>query len=96
MIAAHTGGEPPNSTPQAVRSVAVAASQWHSNDMICGGRLLRPERDHTASGEVCQPQSAAKRTRPAQLLIDTLIEGQLRDLGPLKFQLVDAPQMNRS
>lgn len=83
------------------------AWQWRQangalSDMVCRGLLVMLER----AGQITLPPVSyvrhnplARRARPAPLLIDTTsIEGRLRELGPLEFQLVrrtgDEPLFN--
>jgi Domain of unknown function (DUF4338) len=102
MIAAH-----PEASRRTLSKKLCEAWQWRQangalSDMLCRGLLLMLQR----SGQITLPpvkyvrhNPLAKRARPAPLLIDTTpIEGELRDLGPVEFQLVrrtaDEPLFN--
>ncbi len=102
MIAAH-----PEASRRTLSKKLCAAWQWRQAngalcDMICRSLLLMLER----TGKITLPpvnyvrhNPLAKRARPAPLLIDsTSVEGELRELGPLEFQLVrrtgDEPLFN--
>ncbi|MBV9480595.1 MAG: hypothetical protein JO249_07570 [Acidobacteria bacterium] len=92
MIAAH-----PEASRRTLSKKLCEAWQWRqangaSCDMICRGLLLMLER----GGKITLPpvnyvrhNPLARRARPVPLLIDsTPVEGELRELGPLEFQLV--------
>jgi hypothetical protein len=92
MLAAH-----PEASRRALSKKLCEAWPWRQAngalcDMLCRGLLLMLQR----SGQITLPpvkyvrhNPLAKRARPAPLLIDTTpIEGELRDLGPVEFQLV--------
>ena len=92
MIAAY-----PHASRRRLSKKLCEAWQWRQangalSDMVCRGLLLILER----AGEITLPpvkyvrhNPLAQRARPGALLIDaTPIEGELRDLGPLEFQLV--------
>lgn len=102
MIAAH-----PEASRRTLSKQLCEAWQWRQangalSDMVCRGLLLMLNR----AGQIELPPVSyvrnnplAKRTRPVPVLIDTTpIEGELRDLGPLEFQLVrrtaDEPLFN--
>jgi hypothetical protein len=102
MIAAH-----PGASRRTLSQKLCEAWQWRQangvlSDMVCRSLLLMLER----AGEITLPpvkyvrhNPLAKRARPAPVLIDTTpIECDLRDLGPLEFQLVrrtaDEPLFN--
>ena len=92
MIAAH-----PAASRRSLSKKLCEAWQWRQangalSDMVCRGLLLLLER----AGQITLPpvkyvrhNPLAHRARPEPLLIDaTPIQGKLRDLGRLEFQLV--------
>jgi hypothetical protein len=92
MVDAH-----PEASRRTLSKRLCEAWQWRQangalSDMLCRGLLLMLER----AGQITLPpvkyvrhSPLAKRARPTPLLIDTTpMEGGLRDLGPLEFQLV--------
>ena len=92
LIAAH-----PQASRRRLSKKLCEAWQWRQangalSDMVCRGLLLMLER----AGQITLPpvkyvrhNPLAHRARPEPLLIDaTPIQGELRDLGPLEFQLV--------
>jgi Domain of unknown function (DUF4338) len=102
LIAAH-----PGASRRTLSKKLCEAWQWRQangalSDMVCRSLLLMLER----GGEIILPpvkyvrhNPLAKRARPMPRLIDsTPMEGELRDLGPLDFQLVrrtgDEPLFN--
>jgi hypothetical protein len=102
MIAAH-----PGASRRTLSKKLCEAWQWRQtngvlSDMVCRGLLLMLDR----AGQIKLPRVSyvrnnplAKRTRPVPVLIDTTpIEGELRDHGPVEFQLVrrtaDEPLFN--
>jgi Domain of unknown function (DUF4338) len=102
LIAAH-----PQASRRTLSKKLCEAWQWRQangalSDMLCRSLLLMLER----AGEITLPpvtyvrhNPLAQRARPASLLIDaTPIEGELRDLGRVEFQLVrrtaDEPLFN--
>lgn len=102
VISAH-----PSASRRTLSKMLCEAWQWRQangalSDMVCRSLLVMLER----AGEIALPpvkyvrhNPLAKRARPMPRLIDsTSIEGKLRDLGPLDFQLVrrtgDEPLFN--
>lgn len=102
MITAH-----PGASRRTLSQKLCEAWQWRQangalSDMVCRGLLVMLER----AGQITLPPVSyvrhnplASRARPVALLIDnTPIEGELRELGPLEFQLVrrtgDEPLFN--
>jgi uncharacterized protein DUF4338 len=102
VIAAH-----PSASRRTLSKMVCDAWQWRQangalSDMVCRSLLVMLER----AGEIVLPpvkyvrhNPLAKRARPMPRLIDsTPIEGELRELGPLDFQLVrrtgDEPLFN--
>jgi Domain of unknown function (DUF4338) len=102
MIATH-----PGASRRTISKKLCEAWQWRQangalSDMICRGLLLMLER----ACQITLPplkfvrhNPLAKRARPAPVLVDsTPIEGELRELGQLEFQLVrrtgDEPLFN--
>lgn len=102
MIASH-----PEASRRTLSKKLCEAWQWRQangalSDMVCRSLLVTLER----AGQITLPpvkyvrhNPLAKRTRPMPRLIDsTPIEGELRELGPLDFQLVrrtgDEPLFN--
>jgi len=92
LIAAH-----PDASRRTLSTKLCETWQWRQSngalrDMVCRGLMLMLHR----AGRITLPpvdyarhNPLACRARPAPALIDaTPIEGQLRDLGPLEFQLV--------
>ena len=97
----------PGTSRRALSKQLCEVWQWRQangalSDMVCRGLLVMLER----AGQISLPPVSyvrhnplARRARPAPLLIDTTaIEGRLRELGPLEFQLVrrtgDEPLFN--
>lgn len=102
MITAH-----PGASRRTLSQKLCEAWQWRQangalSDMVCRGLLVMLER----AGQITLPPVSyvrhnplASRARPVALLIDnTPIEGELRELSPLEFQLVrrtgDEPLFN--
>jgi hypothetical protein len=102
MIAAHSGA-----SRRTLSKKLCEAWQWRQangvlSDMVCRSLLVMLER----AGEITLPpvkyvrhNPLAKRARPLPRLLDTTpVEGELRELGPLDFQLVrrtgDEPLFN--
>jgi hypothetical protein len=102
LIATH-----PQASRRTLSKKLCEAWQWRQgngtlSDMVCRSLLLMLER----AGQIILPpvkyvrhNPLAKRARPMPRLIDTTpIEGELRELGPLDFQLVrrtgDEPLFN--
>ena len=92
LIAAH-----PEASRRTLSKKLCEAWEWRQpngtlSDMVCRGLLVQLER----AGEIRLPPVSyvrhnplAKRARPTPLLLDmTPIESELRELGPLEFQLV--------
>lgn len=92
LIAAH-----PEASRRRLSQKLCEAWQWRQangalSDMLCRSLLVMLER----SGQIRLPpvtyvrhNPLAKRARPAPLLMDTTpIECELRDLGPVEFQLI--------
>jgi hypothetical protein len=92
LIGAH-----PQASRRTLSKKLCEAWQWRQangalSDMVCRSLLLMLE----GAGQIKLPpvnyvrhNPLAKRARPMPRLIDTTpIEGQLRELGPLDFQLV--------
>lgn len=92
MIASH-----PGASRRTLSKKLCEAWQWRQangawSDMVCRSLLVMLER----AGEITLPpvkyvrhNPLAKRARPLPWLIDTTpLEGELRELGPLDFQLV--------
>ena len=92
MIASH-----PGASRRTLSTKLCEAWQWRQangawSDMVCRSLLVMLER----AGQITLPpvkyvrhNPLAKRARPLPWLIDTTpMEGELRELGPLDFQLV--------
>jgi hypothetical protein len=99
LIATH-----PQASRRTLSKKLCEAWQWRQangrlSDMVCRSLLLMLER----AGQIILPpvkyvrhNPLAKRARPMPRLIDTTpIEGELRELGPLDFQLVRRTEDDR-
>ncbi len=102
LIAAHPGASRRKLSEKLCEAWNWRQANGALRDMVCRGLLLMLER----AGQIALPPVSyvrhnplARRARPAPALLDqTPIEAQLKDLGPIEFQLVrrtaDEPVFN--
>ena len=102
LIAANTGASRRTLSKKLCEAWGWRQANGALCDMVCRGLLLMLER----SGQIALPpvtytrhNPLAHRARPAPVLLDqTMIEGKLKDLGPIEFEQVrrtaDEPLFN--